>query len=125
MKRPWPSRISFPPDGPWPGSTCSTPSFSAAAVTIGQFPILPSADEVILHLDDDVVAVAQVHQIAFPEPHAGEDLLHRFRLRLTGCGQENRGTDRCECDEEDDALFHADDGSTVLIVTLLQGGQVK
>ena len=39
-------------------------------------------DQVVLHLDDDVVAVAQVHQVALAEPYPRHDLFHRPRLRI-------------------------------------------
>ena len=38
-------------------------------------------NEVILHLDDDVVAVSEILDIAFPEPNARHDLFCRPGFR--------------------------------------------
>ena len=46
-------------------------------------------DQVILHLDDDVVGVAEVREVAFTEPDAGNDQFDLARLRL-GTGREKR-----------------------------------
>src|SRR5688572_17456484 len=37
-------------------------------------------DEIILHLDNDVIAVARILYFALTEPHAGSNLLDRTRL---------------------------------------------
>jgi len=44
-------------------------------------------DQVVLHLDDDVVAVAEVGQIALAEPDAGHDKFDLTRLSL-GAGRQ-------------------------------------
>ncbi len=47
-------------------------------------------DQVALHLDDDVVAVLLVHEIALAEPHARRDLFHRVRLRIPARDHKSR-----------------------------------
>ena len=44
-------------------------------------------DQVVLHLDNDVVAVAEVGQIALAEPDAGNDEIRLTRLSL-GAGRQ-------------------------------------
>ena len=37
-------------------------------------------DQIVFHFDDDVVAVAEVFEVAFAEPHPGRDLRDGFKF---------------------------------------------
>src|SRR5215469_3551083 len=39
-------------------------------------------DEIVLHLDDDVIAMPFMHEVAFAEPDTGHDLFEAVRLSI-------------------------------------------
>ena len=60
-------------------------------------------DQVVLHLDDDVVAVAEILQIALAEPDPRPDLLYGFRSGLRPGDEKGHGGKAPECGEQKDA----------------------
>src|SRR5205085_8460764 len=63
-------------------------------------------DQIIFHLDDDVVAVPQVLQVAFAEPDARNDLLHRSRLRVTCRDKKRQRYQNCKRSQDPHASLH-------------------
>ena len=63
-------------------------------------------DEVVLHLDHDVIAMAVLVEIALPEPDAGDDLLDRFELGIRSGGDHRHEGERDEWRAQPDPLTH-------------------
>src|SRR5215470_14680105 len=63
-------------------------------------------DEVVLHLDDDVIAMAILVEIALPEPDARDDLLDRFEPGIRSGGEYRHEGERDERAAQPDPLTH-------------------
>src|SRR5689334_2051609 len=63
-------------------------------------------DEVVLHLDDDVIAVPILIEVALPEPDARNDLLDGFKLALRSGGNQRHEGERDKRGAQPDPLLH-------------------
>ena len=64
-------------------------------------------DKVVLHLDDDVIAVTHALEVALAKPHAGDNLFYSVWLRFAiGKQQSNREQRHEERHDPEANVFH-------------------